>query len=690
MQNRFGFKDLVTLVLLLALGIGMFLIMAQRDRLWDQSQKQSKSMSDLEQQIAQMRRSVEGGAKESPRLAEIEKQVKEIRAKLESGIVAVAPGSAATGGAKPEATKAKSAADPAKTAATLGSTTTAALPPTPPGDAWAKAGVPIERQPAWGPSTDATTLPGYRDGGTFTQIFEARPAKITPYIQTDVYGRRAVDLVMQPAADYDPKTLKLRGIIAEAWQADPQGKWVRVRIRDEARHSDGQPVTAEDFRWTFHEFIMNPQIEAERQRSTLRDNMDRVEVLSEKVYEVHFKGDPYFLNIDNALTMWPLPKHFYSKFTPAQINQGTGLLMGSGPFKLADLNPDKQWTPEDPIVLVRNEQYWGPRPSLDAVRFKALNQELARLTEFTNDEADMITPASTQFVSKSDDKEFASKNTLIKTVNMRSGRAGLIWNCGNRPGGDAGKPTPFTDVRVRRAMTLLLDRERIIRDIYRGIGQVATGFFNPNTPGDDPNLKPLPFDRTAGMKLLAEAGWIDRDKDGQLEDAEGRPFTFELTYPSGSEISDRIAKFVLDSYADAGIKVALRPMDWSVMDPVRDQRNFDCLMMGWGANAPESDPKQIFHSESIKNQGDNFGQWSSPRADAAIDAARRELDATKRAELWKQFSRVMHEEQPYTWVRVTPELRFVKPWIGNVQTYPKGLETWEFFRGSGALPSTGQ
>jgi peptide/nickel transport system substrate-binding protein len=109
-------------------------------------------------------------------------------------------------------------------------------------------------------------------------------------------------------------------------------------------------------------------------------------------------------------------------------------------------------------------------------------------------------------------------------------------------------------------------------------------------------------------------------------------------------------------------------------------------MQSWGANAPESDPKQIFHSDSIKDQGDNFGQWNSPRADAAIDAARKEMDADKRAGLWHEFERVMHEEEPWTWVRVQPYTRIIKPEIGNVQMYAKGIEYYELYRASRALP----
>jgi peptide/nickel transport system substrate-binding protein len=116
------------------------------------------------------------------------------------------------------------------------------------------------------------------------------------------------------------------------------------------------------------------------------------------------------------------------------------------------------------------------------------------------------------------------------------------------------------------------------------------------------------------------------------------------------------------------------------------KRDFDAITLGWGANAPESDPKQIFHSESIKNQGDNFAQWNNPEADKYIDLGRKELDFEKRMKYWQAFERVMHEDQPYTWLRIQAYPRFFKKEVGNVNTYPKGLEMWEYFRGGAALP----
>jgi len=654
MQNRFGIKDFVLMVLVLAVGLSVWLGMVKSNREWDKLGQLNTKVGDLERQLSRI---------DQDRLARLDSKITALDAKVDGKLVAA--GSNTSVPAAPSQSGTASA-----------------------GDGWAKQGADgkvigtIERQ---GPrifATDPADQPGFTPGGNFTEIFEVRTAKLTPYIQSDVYGRRVIDLVVEVMADYDPKTLKPRGILADAWQMDPEGKWMRIKLRDEARFSDGVPVTAEDVRYSFHDFVMNPEIEAQRSRSVLGDQIDKVIPLSEKTLEITFK-QVLFNNLDSGLGLYVLPKHFYSKLSPAEINKGTGLLMGSGPFKLATLDVENQWTPGQTIELVRSEQYWATdlRPALDSVRFRDISDELARLTAYKNGEGDMITPSAPQFVSLKGDAEFAKNNRLMSAVNMRSGRSGIIWNCGPR----LGKLTPMSDKRVRKAMTMLLNREKMITDIWRGVGVVAKGFMNPNFAGSDPDVITLPYDPRAGKALLAEAGWIDRNGDGVLENDKGENFGFELTFFTAGEISQRLATFVKDAYETAGIQVSLRGVDWSVGDTIRKQRDFDAMTMGWGANAPESDPRQIFHSESIKDQGDNFGQWNSPAADGAIDSLRREIDFDKRMGYWRAFDRAMHDEQPYTWIRLQPETRVIKPNIGNVRVYPKGIEYLDYFRASGPL-----
>ena len=625
MNNRFGFKDFIQIVLAGAVLVLVWMSMLQRDREWV-----------LQRDILE-------------KLGAIEK-------KLASGVVASAP--VREGGTTVPAQRDAS---------------------------WARAGVPIEWQEPWGFASDPASRPGFSEGGEFTEIFEGQPPKITPNIASDVYGRRVIDRVCDSLGAYDPRTLKFRGLLAAAWQQDPAGMWIRVRLRDGLRFSDGEPLTAEDVRWTFDDYIFNPSIEAERVRATL-DQIEDVKVIDPLTVEFVFNKSLSF-NLEYTLGNYILPKHFYSKLQASQINSATGLLMGSGPFKLERLDVENQWAPGQDLVLVRNESHWGPRSPLERMRFKVVADSTSRLAAYQSNEGDMITPTSPQFVKKTKEPGWDEKNQSLRWVNMRSGYSFICWNEGK----NAGRQTPFGDKRVRQAMTLCLDRERMLKDIWEGVGVLSQGPVNPESPVFASDIKPWPFDPERGKALLAEAGWKDRNGDGILENEAGDVFEFEFIRPGSDEISERISTFIKDHYARVGIVMKVRPIDWAAMSDIMKARSFDALTMAWAASAPESDPRQIFHSESIKEGGDNFAQWNSPAADKAIDAIRLTIDFEKRRQAWKEFQAIIHDEQPYTFIRVAPWARFVKKEIGNVQMHKTGLEPWEFFRAApaAAAPSAG-
>ena len=636
MQNRFGIKDFLFALLLVATLGSVWLSMVQKTRM------------ELAQDAMKAK------------LAEVEQQVAQVNRKLDQGVAVsgAAPGTSAPG-------------------AQAGAAAAA-------GDSWARPGVKVQRWSAPHAASDPSKMPGFAIGGEFVELFEAQPAKLTPYISSDVYSTRVLDRVCEGLGTFDPTTLKMVGQLADGWQIDPDGLWIRAHINPRARFSDGQPVTSEDVRWTYMDFINNPLIEAERTRST-QDNLKDVKVIDPLTVEFVFK-EAFFTNVLIALGDPILPKHYYAKFEPSQINQGTGLTMGSGQFRVAKLptGPEdfaNQWTPGEDVVLVRNEQYWAEKPPLASLRFKSIKDDLGRLVAYRNGEGSMMLPTSPQFnkVVK-EEPDFAKANYELKWTNMRCGYSFIAWQCGPRNG----KLTPFNDRRVRRAMTMLLDRERMIRDIWDGIGIVSKGPNNPESPASDPATKPLPFDPDQAKVLLADAGWKDRNGDGVLENEQGDTFTFEYTYATGGEISERIARFVKDSYGKAGIVVKTRPVDWSRYQELLKLRDFDAITMGWGANSPESDPRQIWHSESIKEGGDNFTQWSNKDCDALIEKGRRTMDEDQRMLVWREFERCIAEDQPYTFVRVAPWLRFVKREFGNVNTYKTGLEPQEFFRVGGA------
>src|SRR5690606_24352716 len=189
----------------------------------------------------------------------------------------------------------------------------------------------------------------------------------------------------------------------------------------------------------------------------------------------------------------------------------------------------------------------------------------------------------------------------------RSGYNFIGWQCGPRNG----RLTPFADKRVRQAMTMLLDRDLMIRDIWQGIGTVAVGPNNPPSPAAAPDVEPLPYNPQRARELLAEAGWIDRNGNGILENEQGQEFVFEFTRASGGQTIERMQKYLIDQCASVGIRCNPRIVDWSQYDQIMKNRDFDAITLGWSASAPESDPKQIWHPDSIQNQGHNFIQWDA-------------------------------------------------------------------------------
>lgn len=653
MRNRFGLKDLVVLVAVLVTLGSVWMSMVQEDRRWKEIDVVGKRVQALEQGQARVQSTLDGAGMGDigRRLGELESK---LSAAMERGVALSAGGGgggAATGSGRRD-------------------------------ESWARPGVPIEWQPPYGFDSDPNKVEGMRRGGTFTEAFNAQPSTIVPLVYKDVYGAYVFERITEYLAEWDPKTLKLRGVLAAAWQYAPDGSWLRVRLRDEARFSDGAPVTADDVIWTY-KWAMNPQVQAERSRSLL-DFIDDITKVDDKTVEYTF-NKVLFTNLSAAMGVFTiLPKHFYEKFTPTQYNQATGLVMGSGPFKLAMLDPERQWTPGQDIRLVRNEQYWAAKPVYDELRFKVIRDDLARVTAFNNGECDLTQPSSSQFARLRERPDWTASNDARMWYNIRGGYNFIGWNCGLRNG----KPTIFSDKRVRRAMTLLLDRELIKDQLFEGLARVATGPFNQTTAQADPAIKPWPYDLEGARTLLDEAGWTLKPGRDVRTNERGQEMAFEFTYASGSEVTEKLGKYLKDQAAKIGVRVSVRVMDWSVFMQAMDNRDFDAMTMGWSPSSPESDPNQIWHSRFIENQGDNFVQWANAEADQIIEAGRRELNEEARMKQWHRLHAILHDEQPYTFLVERPWLRIVSKRVGNFTEYKNGFQYDELFiRGPGAAPS---
>jgi peptide/nickel transport system substrate-binding protein len=359
-----------------------------------------------------------------------------------------------------------------------------------------------------------------------------------------------------------------------------------------------------------------------------------------------------------------MPEHFVSKFAPNEYNENPGILMGTGPWRLRD---PAGWRPGQRIELVRNERYWGTKPAFNRIIYLEVEEEAPQSTMYQNGQVDWLPCTPEQYDNLKKDKKTLDRSQTLEYISMLGGYNYIGWNQQRQ-----NRPTYFADKRVRQAMTMLIDRQRMAKELWRGYASVANGPFSSQGKQAAADVTPWPYDVERAKKLLAECGLSDKNGDGVLEGPDGNTFRFELMYPSKSDITQRTALILKDSFASAGIVMELKPTDWPTMLELLKQSDFDGCLLGWSSSV-ESDPYQIFHSSQQNDQGDNRTHYTSAELDKLIDQARVELNVDKRMQLWQAVARILHEDQPYTFLLERKALRFVDKRIKNIEYTRMGV-----------------
>jgi peptide/nickel transport system substrate-binding protein len=519
--------------------------------------------------------------------------------------------------------------------------------------------------PAFERAYQASRQADYAAGDWLVQAFGVNLKSLTPFISEDAYASEVQGFILESLLIRNPETLAWEGLLAKSWQVSEDGLTFVFKLRDGLNFSDGVPLTAEDVAFSFR-FIMTESIQAPRERAYY-SKIKSVEALDPQTVRFQF-AEPYFNALSLAGGMSVMPKHFYEPYLekPNEFNQSKGLLLGSGPYRLED---PKNWSPDKGMVeLRRNPRYWGPvQPSFNRLIWRVIENDSARLTTFRNGEIDSYGSRPIEYKKLVADKGLARKAAHWEYMSPVAGYTYIGWNQQRD-----GKPTKFSDRRVRQAMTYLIDRKRIIDEIFLGYGEVALSPFNANSKQHDPALSPRNYDQEKAVTLLREAGYEDRNGDGVLEDAAGNPFEFELVYFQGNEDTGRMVLFLKDMLARAGILLKPKPTEWSVMIDLLNKRNFEAITLGWTSGL-ETDLYQMFHSSQIEGGGNNFISYRNPELDRLIDEARATVDEEKRMPLWQAAEDQLYQDQAYTFLMRRKSLIFIDRRIKNVVNTKVGL-----------------
>jgi peptide/nickel transport system substrate-binding protein len=488
------------------------------------------------------------------------------------------------------------------------------------------------------------------DGDWLITHLSAEPATLNPITATDAYASNIDDYIYESLLKRDEKSLELVPVLSESWEISDDHLQYTFHLKKNIHWQDGEPFTALDILFSF-ERIKDPKVDAAHLRNYYQ-NIERLEVIDEYTVRYHYRI-PYFKALEFCGGIPIVPSHLFkdgNDFNEHPIGRHP---VGTGPYRLL------HWETGKEIVLVRNEAYWGEKPHLMRIVFKIITDSTVALQVLKQGGLDLMSLRPIQWVRQTQTKRFEENFQKLKYFLPSYSYIG--WNM-RRP--------VFADRKVRLAMTLLMDRETILKRVLFGLGTVVNGTFYINSPEYDHNLKPHPYDPKEAVELLKAAGWEDHDGDGVL-DRNGIPFAFEFLISAGSKFGEQIATILQENLKEVGIKMEIRKLEWAVFVHRVEDHDFDACTMGWSLGW-DTDPYQLWHC-SQADKGSNFVGFCNEEADRLIDAAREEFDPQKRRQLYYRFSEILYEEQPYTFLFTTDALVAVARRFHNVIVYPMGL-----------------
>src|SRR5712664_4027838 len=281
----------------------------------------------------------------------------------------------------------------------------------------------------------------------------------------------------------DLKTRRVVPNLALSWKALNDTTW-EVKLRQGVKFHDGSPFTAKDVKATY-ERVLDPA-----KKMTARGNhakIKSVEVLDD--YTVRFKTDgPYPLFVERMTAQVMESEKVIREKGDEWMQEHP---VGTGPYKLV------KWSRKQEHMLVRNDDYWGPKPYYKYVRIRIIPEQATQIAELISGGVDVIKavpPDQMDVINKSGAARTAT-SPILRTAFLQLDQAA-------RTG-----PNPFTERRVRQAANLAVDMDAIIKHVLNGLGDRVATAVNPMAFGFDAGLKPYKQDLAAARKLLAEAGY---------------------------------------------------------------------------------------------------------------------------------------------------------------------------------------
>lgn len=447
---------------------------------------------------------------------------------------------------------------------------------------------------------------------------------LDPAITTESDAFRISASIYETLVDFDSSGKTLKPALAESYRKSEDGLTWIFKLRKGIKFHDGEPFNAEAVAFNFERWMNSDSPYHTGQFSYWKYNfggfpgiVKRVTVLSEYSLEIVLVK-PY------APFIHTLATPAFGIASPKAIalyNERFGEHpVGTGPYQF------ESWEKQKTVTLKKYEGYWGEKAQIDFVDFHVIPSANDRMSALQSGEIQIAYDFT------------ASQKATLDTDERINAYFKPFFNVGYLALNN--EKQPFNDVKVRKALDLLIDKKKITSDVYFDFARVATSFVPPMLWGYNDELKDGGLKVSEAQILLNEAGY---DHKLQLE--------LMVMDQSRNYFPDPIglADFIKKSLEAAGIEVVVKVVDWDQYTTILKNGDFQMALMGWNGDIldPDNFLYTLFHSSNAnKGTASNYSFYRNAMTDQLLKQARQVDDVDFRKQLYQDVQKIIYEDMP--------------------------------------------
>lgn len=449
----------------------------------------------------------------------------------------------------------------------------------------------------------------------------AYPQTLDIQNQSDVFSSRPAGMIFEPLMKIAPDG-SFEGVLAKSWEYEDNTHLI-FHLQEGVKFHNGDPMTAEDVKWSLIRAANSSHVSSK----AAFINTDDITVVDDYTIKVGYKypnASAFFAYTQPGLSI--LPSKLYANADTAEISKNP---IGTGPYKYVGCVNGES------VTFVRNDDYWGEPAKIKNMVWKTITETANRTIELETGGAHFsydILPTDVERVKNDDKLELLDgPNFTIQYVCYNTQKA------------------PLDDVRVRKALGMAVDKEAIKVAAYNGLGKTGVGPMVSTTRFATEDLEVAGYDLDAAKALLAEAGYPDG---------------FELRiYTNENQARIDAAQVVQNSWAKIGVKATVTTLEYAAYYEAVNSGEYDVCFFGWVSNGdPDNTLYGLYHSSMIG--ASNYSHTNNPKVDELLEAGRKELDDTKREQIYIELQKELVDYCPATYY-----------WQGvNTHAYSKALK----------------